>query len=153
MYDSYSDLAILLLKTLESYCLEPIRMVTTCLHSQENFWGHIPVTDLGFPRQRGANPWVLGKNLLFDTIFADNYMKMKEFLGEARPWHPLGSVNAYYLNSDPPNRVPEDGYYMFTLVIQEDNDNHCTGSLMRTPASDPSDAIMLCRAKTSEYAW
>ena len=41
---------------------------------------------------RGANPWVLDKNLLFGEIFSENYMKMKE-VGQnrgcaslAQPW-------------------------------------------------------------------
>ena len=45
------------------------------------------------------------------------------------------------------NRAPEDGYYMFTLVVREDGDAHCAGSLMMTLASDPNNASMLCRAE------
>ena len=49
-----------------------------------------------------------------------------------------------------PNRAPEDGYYMFTLVVRENGNSHCAGSVMRTPASDPNNAVMLCRA---EQGW
>ena len=31
------------------------------------------------PQTTGANPWVWSKNLLFENIFAENCMKMKEF--------------------------------------------------------------------------
>ena len=44
-------------------------------------------------------------------------------------------------------RAPEDGYYMFTLVVRERLDNQCAGSVMKTPASDPNNALMLCRAE------
>ena len=36
------------------------------------------VVDPGFPRRGGATPWVWGKNLLFDKIFAENCMEMAE---------------------------------------------------------------------------
>ena len=38
---------------------------------------------------RGANPWVWGKNLLFDNILAENCMKMKEIrpgVSLVAPW-------------------------------------------------------------------
>ena len=50
-------------------------------------------------------------------------------------------------------RVPEDGYYMFTLTIREDGDIACAGSIMRTPASDPNNAVLLCRAETGYQEW
>ena len=50
-------------------------------------------------------------------------------------------------------RAPTDGYYMFTLVIREPGNAHCAGSLMRTPASDPNNAVMLCRAEQADYAY
>ena len=36
------------------------------------------VVDPGFPDRRDANPCFGGKNLLFDKIFTENCMKMKE---------------------------------------------------------------------------
>ena len=36
---------------------------------------------------------------------------------------------------------------MFTLFVREDGDTNCAGSVIRTPASDPSNAVMLCRAE------
>ena len=39
---------------------------------------------------------------------------------------------------------------MFTLVVREDGNAHCAGSVMRTLASDPNNAVMLCRA---EQGW
>ena len=42
---------------------------------------------------------------------------------------------------------------MFTLVIREPGNAHCAGSVMRTPASDPSNAIMLCRAEQGHEQW
>ena len=40
---------------------------------------------------------------------------------------------------------------MFTLVVREDGDVNCAGSVMRTPASDPNNAVMLCRAEQGAY--
>ena len=42
---------------------------------------------------------------------------------------------------------------MFTVVVREDGDVNCAGSIMRTPASDPNNAVMLCRAEMGDYAW
>ena len=50
-------------------------------------------------------------------------------------------------------RAPEDGYYMFTVVVREDGDVNCAGSIVRTPASDPNNEIMLCRAEMGDFAW
>ena len=50
-------------------------------------------------------------------------------------------------------RVPTDGYYMFTLVIREPGNVHSAGSVMRTPVSDPNNAVMLCRAEQADYAY
>ena len=47
-------------------------------------------------------------------------------------------------------RAPEDGYYMFTLVLREDEDAHCAGTVMRTPASDPGNPVQLCRAEAAD---
>ena len=42
---------------------------------------------------------------------------------------------------------------MFTLVVREDGDVNCAGSVMKTPASDPDNAFMLCRAETGFSDW
>ena len=41
---------------------------------------------------------------------------------------------------------------MFTLFVREDGDLNCAGSVMRTPASDPNNAVLLCRAEQGGYA-
>ena len=41
---------------------------------------------------------------------------------------------------------------MFTLVVREIA-THCAGSVMRTPASDPNNAAMLCRAEQGDYTY
>ena len=49
----------------------------------------------------GAKPEFWAKNKLFEKIFAENYMKMKEIWpGDVRPWCPLpGSANVKVLGS------------------------------------------------------
>ena len=44
-------------------------------------------------------------------------------------------------------RAPEDGFYMFTVVVRELDEDYCAGSVMRTLTTDPEDAVMLCRAE------
>ena len=39
---------------------------------------------------------------------------------------------------------------MFTLVLREDEDAHCAGTVMRTPASDPGNPVQLCRAAAAD---
>ena len=46
-------------------------------------------------------------------------------------------------------RAPEDGYFMFTFVVR-DLDLECAGTVTRTPASDPNNPVVLCRA---EQGW
>ena len=40
---------------------------------------------------------------------------------------------------------------MFMLVVRVDGNTNCAGSVMRTPASDPNNAVMLCRAERGAY--
>ena len=56
-----------------------------------------------------------------------------------------------FLNSEFDYRAPEDGYYMFTLVIRENGNSHCAGTVMRTLASDPGNPFQLCRAEAADY--
>ena len=42
---------------------------------------------------------------------------------------------------------------MFTLVVRESGNGGCAGSVLRTPASDPNNAVMLCRAEHGNDSW
>ena len=62
-------------------------------------------------------------------------------------------INPKFLNSVFDFRAPEDGYYMFTLVIRENGDNYYAGTVMRTLASDPGNPVQLCRAEAADYGY
>ena len=42
---------------------------------------------------------------------------------------------------------------MFILTLRVDGDRNCAGSVMRTPAADPNNAVMLCRAERGAYGY
>ena len=50
-------------------------------------------------------------------------------------------------------RAPEDGYYLFTLTIRENGDNDCAGIVRRTPATDPTNTVDLCKAEQGDGDW
>ena len=52
-----------------------------------------------------------------------------------------------------PCRAPEDGYYMFTLTTREEGGDLCSGSMMRTPALDPNNPVVLCRAEPGYHEY
>ena len=52
-----------------------------------------------------------------------------------------------------PYRAPDDGYYMFTLVLREDGERDAAGTMLRTPATDPSNPVELCRAEQGGDSW
>ncbi len=48
--------------------------------------------------------------------------------------------------------MPEDGYYMFTLVVREDGNSYAAGTIQRISATDPNDVTMLCAAEEGDYS-
>ena len=40
----------------------------------------LEMVDPGFPRRGDHNPWLQGENLLFDNLFPENCIKIKEIL-------------------------------------------------------------------------
>ena len=48
---------------------------------------------------------------------------------------------------------PWDGYYMFTVFVRQNGEVHCAGSIMKTPAADLNNAVMLCRSERGAHDW
>ena len=59
----------------------------------------------------------------------------------------------YYKNCLLNCSVPEDGYYMFTLVVRDIGRTWAAGTVQRISATDPNDITMLCAAEDGGDAY